>query len=197
MKFILASGSPRRKAILRELGICFIVKPADIEEITTGISPSHTPVINAIAKAKSVSAEFPDDLVMGADTVIEFKDTIIGKPETPEHARKILKMFSGQTHHVVTAVCLKCVSKGIMNVFCEDTAVTFHTLSDEDITTYLEKVDVMDKAGAYAIQECGEMLIETISGSRDNVIGLPGKRFQEALQACGFASLILKPAPSL
>ncbi len=197
MRFILASSSPRRKAILRELGIDFIVKPADIEEITTGIYPSHIPVINAIAKANAISAELPKDLVMGADTVIEFKHAVIGKPETPEHARNILKMFSGHTHHVVTAVCLKCASEGIMNVFCEDTAVTFHKLSDEEITAYLDKVDVMDKAGAYAIQEYGDMLIEKISGSRNNVIGLPGERLLEALQACGLASLILKPAPSL
>lgn len=197
MRFILASGSPRRKTILRELGIDFIIHPADIDEITSGVYPTHIPVINAIEKAKAVSSRFPEDIVMGADTVIEFDNMIIGKPESPEHATEILSMFSGHTHHVVTAVCLKCASKGILNVFCEDTAVTFKDLSAKDIAAYFERVHVMDKAGAYAIQEHGEMLIESISGSRDNVIGLPGERLLEALHACGLESLILNPAPSL
>lgn len=197
MKLILASGSPRRKRILQNMGIGFSVVPPDVEEVSGAIFPPRVPLINAIKKAVAVAEQHPDALVLGADTIIEFNEHIIGKPDSPEHACQILRMFSGHTHYAVTAVCLICLSRRIKSVFCEATAVTFHELDASVIRSYLDKVEVLDKAGAYAIQEHGDMLIKHIDGSLENVIGLPGQRVLDAIHACGLDSFILKQAPSL
>lgn len=171
--------------------------PADVEEVSGAIFPPRVPFINAIKKAVTVAEQYPDALVLGADTIIEFNEHIIGKPDSTEHAYRILKMFSGHTHYAVTAVCFMCLSRKIKNIFCEETAVTFHELDDSVIRSYLDKVKVLDKAGAYAIQEHGDMLIKHIDGSLENVIGLPGQRVLDAIHACGFDSFMLKQAPSL
>jgi septum formation protein len=179
------------------MGISFSVVSADVEEVSGAIFPPRVPFINAMKKAVTVAEQYPEALVLGADTIIEFNEHIIGKPDSPEHAYRILKMFSGHTHYAVTAVCLMCLSCKIKSIFCEETAVTFHELEDSVIRSYLDKVEVYDKAGAYAIQEHGDMLIKRIDGSLDNVIGLPGQRVLDAIHACGLDSFMLKQAPSL
>lgn len=193
--FVSASGSPRRKELLRGLIRSFTVHPADIHELTEHSFPSAIPLINASAKAGAVAALYPDAVVMGADTVIEMDDLIIGKPASLEDAATMLMRFSGRTHHVVTAVCLMSIQLRLNCLFCEHTEVKFRTLDPETIGNYLEKVHVLDKAGAYAIQEYGDMLVERITGPMDNVIGLPVEKLRQALYACGLASLILKQAP--
>lgn len=196
MHFILASGSPRRKDILRDLGIDFTVCPAGIDEIMESILPERVPVINAVAKAEHVAVRYPADIVMGADTVIEFAGQVIGKPADKDDARRMLLSLSGQTHAVVTAVCLVCADLHLRCVFCETTAVTFRALSPAVVDEYLDKVNVLDKAGAYAIQEYGDMLVEQIAGPLDNVVGLPATKLKDALYCCGLASLMLNDAPS-
>ncbi len=195
MRLILASASPRRKQILHDMGITFTVCPANVDEISEHLYPERVPVVNAIAKAELIADQYPADLVMGADTVIEFSGKVVGKPIDMDDARRILLEFSGHTHAVVTAVCLICRATHAKCVFSQATMVTFHRFGPEVAEEYLRRVEVLDKAGAYAIQEYGDMLVKKIAGPQDNVVGLPGDRLREALYCCGFTSLRLKDAP--
>ena len=119
--------------------------------------------------------------MIGADTVIRLDDQVIGKPKDLQDAKRILATLSGRTHDVATGVCVRCISNDVLVRFEETTHVTFRILTDDMIERYIEAVDVLDKAGAYAIQEYGEDLIETIEGSFTNVIGLPVERLTETL----------------
>lgn len=194
--FILASVSPRRKELLSSIVSDFTIIPSDAEELSHG--EVHNPQIvfrNAIEKAESVAIRYPDALVLGADTVIEFEEHVIGKPVDKKDAARILSILSGKKHFVITALCLRHINKKISCVFAESTEVEFLNLSEETINNYIRKVNTLDKAGAYAIQEYGEMIIKEIRGTLDNVIGLPRERLAEAIYACGFGSVITKRAP--
>lgn len=181
-KIILASGSPRRKELFSRFGIPFEVLTSNVAELGEGNIPySQAALVNAERKADDIAAKHPDALVIGADTVIEFESSIIGKPRDPEDAFQILKKLSGKEHFVATAICMKCMNDHILVRFVERTKVRFRKLSDDEIRTYLSLVDVLDKAGAYAAQEHGDMLIESVEGSIDNVIGLPTERIGETL----------------
>ncbi|MDD3118009.1 MAG: Maf family protein [Victivallales bacterium] len=196
MNFILASGSPRRKQILHELGIAFSVCPATVAEVTVDRCPERIPVLNAVAKAEAVAVDHPDAVVMGADTVIEFAGRAVGKPADQEEAGRMLLQLSGRTHTVLTAVALLCRAAAIRCIFCVSTRVVFRAFGPETVAAYLARVHVLDKAGAYALQEHGDMLVAGIVGPADNVIGLPGAELREALQCCGLASLMANDAPS-
>ena len=137
---------------------------------------------NALRKAEEVAARFPEDLVIGADTVIEFENRILGKPENMDDAFRMLSIFSGKTHCVTTGCAIICHSRSIRIRFAETSRVTFKSLDAETIRRYLSLVPVLDKAGAYAIQDHGEMLIESLEGSLDNVIGFPTERFRLPLK---------------
>ena len=137
---------------------------------------------NALRKAEEVAARFPEDLVIGADTVIEFENRILGKPENMDDAFRMLSIFSGKTHCVTTGCAIICHSRSIRIRFAETSRVTFKSLDAETIRRYLSLVPVLDKAGAYAIQDHGEMLIESLEGSLDNVIGFPTDRFRLPLK---------------
>jgi nucleoside triphosphate pyrophosphatase len=181
VKIILASKSPRRQEILRNAGIDFTLFTTDVDEIDAGRYYQHIPLINAMAKADYAAEQFPDALVIGADTVIEYEQRIIGKPLSLQHAAAILQQLSGNTHRVVSGICLKCKKLNMQTVFATATEVRFKTLSAAIISDYLKKVDVLDKAGAYAIQEQGEILVDSVNGSINNVIGLPIERVMEYL----------------
>jgi septum formation protein len=183
-RLILASASPRRRELLARLGIAFDVITADIPELET-LTPEHpTPAVlaqeNARRKALAVAALHPGRPVLGADTVVALGQRLFGKPATPGHAREFLRALSGQTHEVITG-CALIDTQGAMEIFHEVTRVTFLPLSDDVITRYLGEVDVLDKAGAYALQERSEWIIEKVEGSRTNVIGLPIERLGQAL----------------
>ncbi len=182
MKIILASKSPRRQDILCKAGIKFATAVAQVTEVESGIYYRHIPLVNAIAKASEVAESFPEALVIGADTVIEYQHQTIGKPVSLQHAAEILEWLSGNSHLVVSGVCFICKKQKIKTVFADITQVSFKTLSTATIAEYLQKVEVLDKAGAYAIQESGEMLVDHINGSIDNIIGLPIERVIEYLQ---------------
>ena len=175
---ILASASPRRAALLREAGPEFAlmrIMPSDAEE-------GGDPLENARLKAESVAASNPRAIVIGADTVIRFGDETIGKPADLDDARAILAKLSGRTHDVVTGVCVRCLENDILVRFEAITHVTFRVLTPEMIEKYIKAVNVLDKAGAYAIQEHGDDIIEGIEGSRTNVIGLPVERLAETVR---------------
>ncbi len=182
MKIILASQSPRRKTLLTEAGFSFDVCSTDVEEIECGAYSRHIPLINAIRKASAAARLFPDALVIGADTAIEFDGTIIGKPRDLEDARRILKTLSGQCHRVITGVALFCRARCLETTFSEESTVCFKPLTEAVINTYLSRVHVLDKAGAYNIAEHGELLIDRVEGPRDNIIGLPCEKLALALR---------------
>ena len=176
VEIILASASPRRRQLLTELGIRFEMATAEVTELDAMTSPGLAPVElareNARRKATAVAELQPGRWVLGADTVVAWGDRLFGKPASLEEARKFLRALSGHRHEVITG-CVLMTPDGEKESFYEISGVTFQKLSDEIIERYLAEVNVLDKAGAYALQERGEWIIEKVEGSRANVIGLP------------------------
>lgn len=170
--------------MLSGMGIPFRTVSVETCELSSGFHRSIA-LINAIDKARTAAADYPQDLVLGADTVIEYKNRVIGKPAGLADAFAILKSFSGEPHYVVTGICLINRRHNLECIFAESTKVFFRRLDDATIAEYLDKVHVLDKAGAYAIQEFGEMIVEKIEGPLDNVVGLPCGKLKAALNACG------------
>lgn len=186
MHLILASQSPRRKKLLATLGFEFDVVPADIEEIAASYFAPQTAQYNAIAKAEYVAELHPHSLIIGSDTVVELDEKILGKPKNISHAQSTLRLLAGKKHSVVTAVSLRCIDNNIRCDFSVVTEVTFKHFDDSVIDNYISLVNPLDKAGAYGIQIHSELLVESISGPVDNVIGLPCAKLNEALQQiCG------------
>ena len=183
LRIILASDSERRRQLLNEMGLDFIQVPSFVKEFGNECYYSEVAMHNAVRKARNVAEKYPDDLVIGVDTVIEYQQEIIGKPENLDDARKILLRLANDSHFVVSAVSLQSVNARIRCNFAVSTKVNFKNFSPEIVDEYLSMVDVLDKAGAYAIQEHGDMLIDSIDGPKDNVIGLPCEALRKALDA--------------
>ena len=170
---ILASQSPRRRELLAREGIAFRVEVRDTEELhDPTLPPEELCARNAAAKAEAVAAEFPQDTVIGADTLVFIDNEPLGKPADREEAAAMLARLQGRRHCVCTAVAL-ILPGGERRDFAERTEVCFRPLNAAAIARYLDAVHVLDKAGAYAIQEHGEMIIDHIEGDWDNVVGLP------------------------
>jgi septum formation protein len=183
---ILASASPRRAELLRQLGVEFQIVPTGAREVEAEpLSAGETARINAYRKARAAAKKHPDALVLGVDTVVALGAALFGKPATLGEAEQILLTLAGKTHRVVTGVCLLLLRAHRQRIFFEETEVTFHPLTREQIRRYHAQVNPLDKAGAYGIQEHGEMLVEAISGSFTNVIGLPLERLTAELRAFG------------
>ena len=174
-QLILASGSPRRASLLQKAGF------VSLKILIPHVKESDDPLRNSLLKASEIAGFYPEAIVIAADTVIRLEDRVIGKPKDLADAKHILNSLSGRTHEVATGVCVRCIANEVLVRFEETTSVTFRILTDDMIERYLATVDVMDKAGAYAIQDHGEDLIETIEGSFTNVIGLPVERLTETL----------------
>jgi septum formation protein len=180
--FILASASPRRSQLLRQMGMEFQVIPSEAEEIACeGLSAGELTQVNAYRKARAVSKLHPDALTMGVDTLVASEERVFGKPTSLVDAHRMLSELQGRTHYVVTGVCLIHLRAHKQRVFSEQTSVTFRPLTLEKIHSYHKQVNPLDKAGAYAIQENGDLILESISGSFSNVVGLPLERLQEEL----------------
>jgi len=185
-RLILASASPRRAELLRRLGVEFQIAPAGVREIEEkALSAGETARINACHKARAAARNHPGALVLGVDTVVALGGMVFGKPATLEEAEQMLWALRGKTHRVVTGVCLLSMRERRQKFFSEETAVTFRPLTREQIRRYHAQVNPLDKAGAYGIQDKPEMLVETISGSVTNVIGLPLERLAAELPAFG------------
>jgi septum formation protein len=181
---ILASASPRRVELLRQVGVEFKVVPGDVAEIhQEQMTARELSQVNAYRKARAVAKRFPDALVLAADTLVHLEAALFGKPATLEEAYQMLERLQGRTHHVVTGTCLLHLRKHRQAVFAESTAVTFRPLDAVKIRRYLNRVNPLDKAGAYAIQEDGDMIVEKIVGSYTNVMGLPMERLGAELEA--------------
>jgi septum formation protein len=162
----------------------FRVVTSDTPEVIYGeLTAREIAQVNAYRKARAVAKKYPDSLVLGADTLVYLDTILMGKPGSLEHAYEMLEQLQGKTHEVVTAVCLLNLRNHRQRVFTEVTNVTFHPLDAVKIRRYLTKVNPLDKAGAYAIQEEADLIVEKIAGSYTNVVGLPVERLQAELQA--------------
>ena len=183
MKLILASLSPRRRELLSRLPYPFEVHSAPTKEFSDGELPAEElPLRNAENKARAVAERFPDAVVLGADTVIVFDRRIIGKPRDAEDAFRTLSLLSGRTHEVVTGIALLRRGDGLRRVWSEKSSVTFKTLDPDTIKEYMRCVNVLDKAGSYALQEHGDLIVSGVTGDPDNVVGLPLVRLAAELE---------------
>ena len=181
---ILASQSPRRSQLLRESGFTrFDVRPTHTDETIPPQYPTNVVAAYLAEKKASAGAEWlqsEKDLIIAADTIVVLNDKIYGKPESEADAKQILQDLSGQTHQVITGVCLLSTSKKV--VFSEVSQVVFDTLSAEEIDFYVNTYKPYDKAGAYAIQEwIGHCKIKRIEGTYSNIMGLPTHRLWQEL----------------
>lgn len=184
-EIILASASPRRKELLKNMGLDFSVRVSDADE--SSVSKDVPPYIYvqelAFIKAAAVAKSAPkDSIVIGADTIVVNDGEILGKPKDEDDAFDILSSLSGKTHQVYTGYCVMRVSDAytVCERVCTD--VTFKKLTGEKIRRYIETGEPMDKAGAYGIQGYGAMLIEKINGDYFNVVGLPVNALGETLE---------------
>ena len=181
MPIILASSSPRRRELLERAGVIFEVMHSPAEEIhDPGMLPDVLCEWNARLKAAAVAALRPHATVIGADTLVFIDGVPLGKPQDLEEAAAMLRRLSGRAHQVCTGVCV-IDPGGDQLQFHDLTEVTFLPLDDAAIGEYFARVNPLDKAGAYGIQEFGEMIISGIKGNFDNVMGLPVGKLIEAL----------------
>ena len=179
---ILASASPRRQELLRQLGREFSVIPSSAEEVHDEmLSPGEVSRINAARKAFAVSRQHPDALVIGMDTVVAMEGRLFGKPGDMAQALEMIMALQGKWHDVITGVCLIQKQKRFRRLFSVRTEVKFRPLSETEIRQYHSLVNPLDKAGAYGIQEQGGLIVETLRGSFTNVVGLPLERLREEL----------------
>ena len=180
---ILASCSPRRKELLKRCGVEFSVFVPQVDEVQPGcgISVKELPLHNAGLKAMAATEVFPQELVLGADTVVVCDDIMFGKPQSEADSFRMLTELSGKTHQVITGVALISKARQIREMWSEVTQVRFKNLSPADIENYISCVYTLDKAGAYAIQEHPDLIIDGYDGELENVIGLPLKHLQTLL----------------
>lgn len=169
-KLILASGSPRRLQLLRQIGVEPEVFPVDTAEIKTG-KPADVVKINAVQKAEAAAKLRPAETVLAADTIVAFEDKILGKPKNEDEAFAMLKMLSGKSHSVFTGIA--AVEDGELKSAVVESKVYFFSLTDNAIKGYIATGEPMDKAGAYGIQGKGAVLVKAIAGDYNNIVGLP------------------------
>lgn len=187
MKYILASASPRRKELLGKTGISFEIMPSSKEEVITEELPADVVTELAYQKAEDIFELYrethdEDFTVIGADTVVSYKEEILGKPVDEQEALDMLSMLADRTHQVYTGVSLLIWKndKKIIRTFYEKTEVTFYPITREDLLSYIATGDPMDKAGAYGIQGDFAIHVKSITGDYNNVVGLPiGHLYQE------------------
>jgi len=179
---ILASASPRRSQLLASMDIEFEVVPSHVEELIDGYDfiPDLCEA-NARIKAEPIADMHPECLVIAADTMVYLEDTLFGKPTDIDDAHRMLTRLQGRTHQVTTGVSLIYHNEEISKSFSVITNVTFLSLDAGQISEYLAKIDPLDKAGGYAIQEQKQMIAKRVSGSVSNVVGLPVERLKEEL----------------
>jgi septum formation protein len=187
-QLILGSTSPRRVELLRAMCDEFAVIPSHAEEVhDSTLGAAELCRLNARRKAGEVALHQREGTVIGADTLVTLPPHVFGKPRDLDEARSMLRELSGRTHLVVTGVCLIDCRTGAQEVFSDESDVTFKPLEESIINEYLRHVPVLDKAGAYGIQERGELLVERIAGSFNNVMGLPTEKLAPLLRARGYS----------
>jgi len=185
-RLILASKSPRRYELLKQVGLDFDVIPSSIEEdFIPEESPRDHVIRLADAKALEVGSRHPDSWVIAADTIVCLDSSILGKPKNREEALEMLRRLSGQRHQVLTGFSVRQLGKGVGDQEAVETAVKVKVLTPTEMEWYVQTGEPFDKAGGYAIQGIGSFMIESIRGSYTNVVGLPLCELMEMLVRLG------------
>ena len=175
---ILASKSPRRENILKQIGIDFEIIPSNIcEDNNFNLGPRKFVQYWSKKKAKVIAKTNKDKIVIGADTIVYFNGKIIGKPKDKEESYKMLNNLSGKTHKVFTGVSIVYEEKNILRTFCQMTKVSVRDIPKNDILYYIDNYYTLDKAGSYGIQDWFSIWIKKIDGCYYNVMGLPLSKF--------------------
>lgn len=184
---VLASASPRRAELLRQIGLKFDVVISNApEDVPSGpLDPGKLVMDLAAAKVTQVAHSLTESVIIGADTVVVLANRILGKPASPEEAVAMLTALSGEKHRVFTGVALAEVSTGKLVTDYEMTEVTFRSLSPAEVRAYVNTGEPLDKAGAYGIQGLGAVFVERIEGCYFNVVGLPLSKLVRMLEGCG------------
>jgi septum formation protein len=185
LKIVLASTSPRRISLLRQIGMRFTVVAPVEDEASTNPDPKERVMENALAKARSVLGDV-EGLVVGADTVVYIDERILGKPSSEDEARRMMETLSGRVHRVFTGLALIDAESGREDVRYEETQVHLMKLSDEEIGRYVETGEPMGKAGAYAIQGLGAVFVDDVAGCFHNVVGLPLSLLWKMIRRMGY-----------
>jgi septum formation protein len=181
---ILASASPRRRELLELLDYPFTIVESHVDEVHEAhTSLRHLTQLNAAMKAAAVAQKHPESLVIGADTLVQVGGVALAKPADMAEARQMLEMLAGRQHEVCTAVSLQQAGVHRRLDFLESALVTFRKLSAAEITRYLELTSPLDKAGAYGIQDHGDLIVESVDGDLNTIIGLPVDRLRVELEA--------------
>lgn len=183
MRLILASSSPRRRELLKKLGLPFNVVASHADENLSAASPLQTARKIALRKTRSVAEQYPEFLIVGADTVVALGSRIFGKPKDKKEAVRILKTLRGRWHRVITGLALE--QSGRLHKSHEVTHVRMRKYKDEEIERFVRSGRAMDKAGAYAIQDRIFRPVEAYRGCFTNVIGLPLARLADSLKTMG------------
>jgi septum formation protein len=183
---ILASASPRRRELLRTLGLPFRTAPSDDPETTDpGLDAEAHALLFAERKAHAIAANLQHGLVLGADTIVALDAELLGKPVDNSHAAAMLRLLSGREHRVITGLALLDAASGAFHRAAVTSAVHFRPLSDDEIAAYLATGEPRDKAGAYAIQGLGGQFVTGVNGCYMNVVGLPLCETARMLTAAG------------
>ncbi len=183
---ILASYSPRRRDMLKQVGLDFSIDPADVDErILPGEGPEAYALRVAKDKARVAAGRAGTGVVIAADTIVVLGDEVLGKPSDAADAERMLRMLSGREHRVITGLVVLDAASGRFSKRTAVTSVWFRELKSEEIRSYVESGEPMDKAGAYGIQEKGALLVRKIDGCYFNVVGLPLSLLGEILLQFG------------
>ena len=188
-RLILASGSPRRRALLEALGFAFTIRASDADETVSGLPQDMVRTL-ALRKARAVASSEDDGWILAADTLVALSDRALGKPLDASDAKRMLLSLSGRAHDVFTGVCLLDAKSGVYDLRVAGTRVRFRPLSEAEIDAYVATGEPMDKAGAYAIQGGAAGFVEGYDGSYENIVGLPTDEFLRMYR--DFPSLINK-----
>jgi septum formation protein len=189
LEMILASGSPRRKHLLEQINCTFRIDVSDVEErVDPELRPAEVAESLARQKAQDVAQRHQSACIIGADTIVVLDEHILGKPESTDQAKELLRRLSDQSHQVITGVCLLLLDPAgtitSQTTFHEQTGVTFGALTDREIDEYVATGSPMDKAGAYGIQDdWGSLFVKEIQGDYNNVVGFPLYRFYQTMKS--------------
>ena len=184
-RLVLASASPRRAELLRQLGVSFDVVPSELPEARPPGSAREAVTALALAKARSVARRLGSGVVLGADTAVVLEGEIFGKPRNPEEARRMLRQLGGCQHEVMTGVALVEAPAGRETVAAVVTRVLMRAYAEAEIDAYVASGEPFDKAGAYAIQGAGGALVAAVEGCYTNVVGLPLTTTRRLLEEWG------------
>jgi len=181
-QIVLVSASPRRQAILRKLGIPFLTAPANVDEESIPFAtPRELALKAAYTKVMARAHEWPNSILIGCDTVVALDGRVYGKPRDAEDACRMLRELSGRRHSVISGLAIKATPSSV-HLDAEESFVTFRELSDDEILSYIESGEPMDKAGAYAIQGLASKFITKVDGDYWNVVGLPIDKLLSVLE---------------